>query len=184
MRLGASTQNDFSRAYTLVEVLVVISIMGLAGAMVIPAIGSADVLRVQAAVRTVVSDLTFAQADAIAMQEQRAIVFDLPTNTYQIHSISGTTIMDVLYDPFSPGKRYSVDLNDKDFGGALLSNATFGITSPNTLIFDEFGAPVDSPGGVIPIGSGRVELTGPREIFRINVDGMTGQIWTERLPLP
>ncbi|MFK7885090.1 MAG: type II secretion system protein, partial [Phycisphaerales bacterium] len=42
--------------YTLIEVLIVVVAMGIAGAVVIPSMGGAHVLKVQAAVRSVVAD--------------------------------------------------------------------------------------------------------------------------------
>jgi len=54
---------------------VTVVVLGIAGALIIPAMGQVDVLRAQAAVRTLVSDITFAQADAAATQERRAILF-------------------------------------------------------------------------------------------------------------
>ena len=64
------------RAFTLIELLIVVVLLGIAGMLVVPAMGSVGVLRIQAAVRTLVSDLTFAQGDAIAQQHavNRAVV--------------------------------------------------------------------------------------------------------------
>ena len=65
----------FARAYTLLEVLVVVTILGTAAAIVVPSMGSAGNLRVQTAVREVIADITFAQSDAVAYQTRRAIIF-------------------------------------------------------------------------------------------------------------
>jgi len=166
------------RGYTLIEVLVVVVVMGLAGALVIPAVGSTDVLRTQTAVRTLISDLTFAQSDAIALQKQRAVEFDLDNNIYRIRGVTGSTLLDVVYDPFSANKRYERSFNDPDFGGAVLTAANFNAS--NILVFDEFGAPVDGAGSITPIPSGTIEITGPKSLFTITIDGMTGQISTDR----
>ncbi|QKK08326.1 MAG: prepilin-type N-terminal cleavage/methylation domain-containing protein [Planctomycetota bacterium] len=54
-------------AYTLVELLLVILIMGIAGALVIPQTSQAHVLRIHAAVRTLVADISYAQTDAAGL---------------------------------------------------------------------------------------------------------------------
>ncbi|MEM9066347.1 MAG: prepilin-type N-terminal cleavage/methylation domain-containing protein [Planctomycetota bacterium] len=176
-----TARTQVGTGYTLIEVLVVIVVMGIAGALVIPAVGSSDVLRTQTAVRTLISDLSFAQSDAIALQQQRAVEFDTDENQYRIRGVSGTTLLDVVYDPFSANKRYELDFDDPDFGGAVLTDAEFGTGAAPLLVFDEFGAPVDGPGSVTPIPSGFIEITGPRFIFTVTVDGMTGQINTDRV---
>ncbi|MBX3362550.1 MAG: type II secretion system protein [Phycisphaeraceae bacterium] len=56
-----SLRRTTARAYTLIEVLVVVTVLGIAAALVIPEMSSAHSLRVQASVRTIVSDITFAQ---------------------------------------------------------------------------------------------------------------------------
>ncbi len=61
-----------ARAYTLVEVLVIVVILGILGTMVVPTVSPAAELRAQSAVRTLVSDITFAQSDAMAFQRARA----------------------------------------------------------------------------------------------------------------
>lgn len=62
-------------AYTLIELLIVIAILGIAGALVVPRLVARDALKLQAAVRLIVSDLSFAQSDALAHQEYRRVQF-------------------------------------------------------------------------------------------------------------
>lgn len=171
---------SIARAYTLVEILVVVTVMGIAASMVIPSIESADALRTQAAVRQLVSDLTFAQSDAIANQQQRAVVFDIDANSYEIRVVEGNQVLDVVFDPFTLGKEYRADFNDNQYGNIRLTGVDCGLDTPTILIFDEFGAPVDSAGDVTPTGRSTIEMTEPNWVFSIYVDGMTGQITTDR----
>ena len=125
--------------YTLIEVLLVIVLMGLASALVVPSLGTTDVLRVQAAVRTIVSDLNFAQSDALARQRGRAIVFDIPHNSYSIVEVRGATLNPVV------DTVYTVKLsNTRKFNDAQLVSAVFDSGS-NTLVYDELGGPVTAP---------------------------------------
>ena len=46
------------RGYTLAELIIVIGILGLAGALLVPRLINADTFTVQAAVRSVIADIT------------------------------------------------------------------------------------------------------------------------------
>lgn len=171
-----------SRGYTLVEVLVTVAIMGIAGSVVIPSMSGAGILRIQAGVRTVVSDIMFAQMDALAYQESRGIVFDTENNSYTLVAVFGAEIdpaTDALYDPRGPGQRYSVDLDDFDFGGAVLADVD--LNGGDILIFDEIGGPVASAGSDEMSSGGSLQLSGPQGRFRINIAAFSGRVTVTRL---
>ncbi|MEX0877155.1 MAG: prepilin-type N-terminal cleavage/methylation domain-containing protein [Phycisphaerales bacterium] len=171
-----------SRGYTLVEVLVVVVILGIAGALVAPSLGQVGVLRIQSAVRTVVADITFAQMDALGYQEQRAIVFDIDNNEYTLVQVNGTTIdvdNDALYDNSGPGQRYRVSLNDEIFGGTVIESVNFD--GDHILIYDEIGGPVSTPGSSNLSDGGSIVLAGPLSRFRIDVAAFTGRVTVTRL---
>lgn len=183
------------RGFTLVEMLIVVVLLGIAGAMVIPAMGSVGVLRIQAAVRTLVSDITFAQADAIAFQQRRAIVFDAPVsetdtqtprgNSYSVVQVLGGAInrtTGTLYDPSREGGRLFQSFQDDRYGGATIWFA--GFDNSNTLIFDELGSPAAATTGDAAGGGGNVRIMGPDEMFDIVVEPFTGRVTTRRLPRP
>ena len=49
------------RAYTIVELVIVVAILGIAGMLLVPNLIDRDTFAIQAAVRTVISDIVFAQ---------------------------------------------------------------------------------------------------------------------------
>jgi prepilin-type N-terminal cleavage/methylation domain-containing protein len=170
------------RGYTLVEVLVTVVIMGIAGSVVVPSMSGAGVLRIQAGVQTIVADINFAQMDALTYQQSRGIVFDTNANAYTIVEVHGGTIdpvADALYDPRGPGQRYVVDLDNYDFGGAALENIDFN--GGAVLIFDEIGGPVAASGSNEISSGGTIELAGPQGRFRINVAAFSGRVTVDRL---
>lgn len=165
------------RAYTLVEMLIVVTVLAIAGTMIIPSFASTDVLRVQGAVRTIVSDLTVAQSDAIAFQQGRGIVFyDDPANPrYVVAEVNGTTldpVLDMVLERRLGGSAFGfVQIEDINMPAA-------------TLIFDELGGPVTTPGGSTPAAAGWIDIAGSGQRFRIHVEAYTGRVTVERLPDP
>lgn len=157
-----------ARAFTLVELLIVITVLGIATAMVIPSMGSVGVLRVQAAVRTIVADVTQVQSEALAYQQGRAIVFDLESNSWSVVEVAGGEL-----NPESD-TLWTTAIKGKDFGDSRISAADFD--GDSTLIFDEMGAPVDAPQSTNSAATGTLTVTGSGQTFRITVEAYTGRV--------
>lgn len=171
-----------ARAYTLVEILVVVTVLGIAAAMVIPQMGSANVLRVQAAVRSVVADITLAQSDALAMQEARAIVFEPDENRYTLVEVVGDDIdpeANAMYESSGPGQRFVRDFDETEWGGAAITAAAFD--GDETLVFDEMGSPIQEAGDSTPGLGGTVTITGSGSVFTVSVDAYTGRVTVSRV---
>lgn len=170
------------RAFTLIELLIVVVILGIAGALVIPNMGSVQTLRVHAAVRTIVADLTFAQADAIAFQRRRAVVFNTQTQSYRLVDVVNGEVdeANTLFQIGGPGGRYTVNLSDPSFAGARMDSAQFDGDEP-VLIFDELGGPVATADGTEPGSGGRITVTGAGQRFDIIVEPFTGRIVVRRV---
>ena len=155
------------RGFTLVEVLIVVVIIGIVGAIVVPQILTAGTLGVQAAARMVIADLQFAQNDAIARQAPRRVVFESGNNLYRVTDATNITINAA----WKSGSNYVVDLDEDDrFQGVTLENINFG---GNSLVeFDALGTP--SAGGTL-------ELVTDQFRFRITVAPFTGRITAEEI---
>ncbi len=167
-----STLRRSVRAYTLIEVLIVVVILGIAASLVVPNMKGTGVLRVQAAVRTIVADIAEAQSDALAFQKGRAVVFHPDENRYAIVEINGSDVdedLDTLRETRLAGK---------DFGNFSFVSVDFD--GGQTLIFDEMGGPVTEPGGNTPAPNGVIQVTGSDQTFTITVEAYTGRITVKR----
>ena len=166
------------RGYTLVEVLVTVTILGIMGVLVIPSLDQTGILKTHAAVRTVISDLTYAQSDALAYQEGRAILFDADTNSYTLIGVTGTTIdpaTDALFNAKGPNQRYEVTLNDPRYGGSHFENIDFN--NGSLLVFDEMGGPVAAPSSTDLSTGGTVDIVGGDGTrYRLTISAFTGRI--------
>lgn len=168
-------------AYTLVEILVVVTVLGIAAMMVIPQMSSAHVLRVQAAVRSIVADITLAQSDALAMQESRAIVFDVEQNRYTLVEVVGDVVdadANAMFDSAGPGQRFVRDFDESEWGGARITAADFD--GDNILIFDELGSPIQEAGDTTPGLGGTITITGSGSVFTVSIDAYTGRVTVSR----
>lgn len=161
------------RAYTLVELIIVIVLLGIGAAMVAPSIGSTDVLRVQSAVRSVVADITFAQSDALARQQGRALVFDVPNNSYAILEVHGSTLNPEA-DTILTRRLRTIDRH----GDSHLTAAAFDGT--NVLVFDELGGTLQAPGTTTPGSGGSLTIQGSGGTFTLAVEAYTGRVVVTR----
>lgn len=177
-RAGGRASRLARRGYTLIEVLVVVTVLGIAASMVIPSFGGSDGMRVQAAVRTVVSDITFAQSDALAFQSGRAVVFHPGEGKYAVVEVRGSAIdesTDMIYDQRLQAGRY---------GNVRIASTSLGGADADTLIFDEMGAPVTDAGGSTPAGNGTIVIEGAGDRYTLTVEGYTGRVSIVRTAIP
>ena len=190
-RVGAPSAKR--AAYTLIELLLVVAILGLAASMVIPAMGQTGVLRIQSAVRTLVADITFAQADALAFQSRRVIIFgriaewDTAGGVWQTVEGNGYTVFapplgaatvdlnnDLMFDPYQTNQPLSRDFGDERFAGAVITDPDFNGTAQ--LIYDELGGPVSSLTSDDPGLPGVVTIEGPNATYVVQIEGFTGRV--------
>lgn len=195
MRMDRSAIGRRAGGFTLIELLIVVTVLGIAGVLVIPAMARVGVLRIQAAVRTVVSDITFVQSDALAYQGRRVVVFgrvvrwDEANDQWESVEGNGYTVFapppgattidpmattDVAFDPSDPDRLYSRDFDADRYAAAQIQNADFD--GDAWLIFDEIGGPVTSVSGDTPSAGGSVEVAGPDSLFDISIEPYTGQV--------
>lgn len=155
-------RNSIHRGYTLIEVLVVVTIVGIVGAIVVPQMVRPGALQIQAAARALISDLLVAQNEAIAQQSPRRVVVDVEQNLYRVADSGNTTIA----ASWQSGSQYLVDFgNDQRFQGVRLDAAD--IDGESFVEFDELGAPRN--GGTIDLVAGSLR-------YRITIAPFTGRV--------
>jgi prepilin-type N-terminal cleavage/methylation domain-containing protein len=149
-------------AFTLVELVIVVALLGILAMLVGPIVASGDGFAAAAAARAISSDIQYAQNHAIAFQEEVTVTFQPHEDTYTLSNESGP-----LIHPIS-NEAYVVDLgNQSDYAEFELLTASFG--GGQTVTFDELGSP-DNDGTVeFRIGSIRYAIdvayvTGDTEI--------------------
>ncbi len=192
MQQGANNSMKWRRSgYTLIELLLVISLLGLAGSLLVPYMVGRSSLETQAAVRMIIVDLNFAQSDALANQEFRRVHFFADGSGYCIVRVTqgdfdeqfDPDTADYLYDPLGRAgiaHQYIVNFNeDRRFEGVSVGEVS--IDGGNRYIsYDQLGGTVRS-GGSVPGTGGHIIVTSDEATYRINVSPFTGKLTVERI---
>lgn len=178
MTKSATTRKTLG--YTLIEVLLVVTIMGIAASIVVPNMLKGGTLGVQAGARMIIADLLFAQNEAMAQQSTRRIVFNPTNNSYRVEKYDSNTSAWVLeYNPSAGGagnhlQNYEMDFDeDSRFDGIEIVSADF--TGSSTVAFDDLGNP--SSGGTI-------RLKFENNAYDIKVAPFTGRVTVDRVTTP
>lgn len=178
-RTSASTVRG---AFTLVEILTVIVILGIVSAVILPQIGSRDDLRAAASARILISDLIYAQNLAISSQRTTYVRFG--TNGYGLYdSPTGST-------PIThPVNKTPYTATFGTGGSAGLANSAIDSRSfdgQDTLAFDELGAPYSynaiSTALTPLVAAGEVVVRSGVHRLRVSVEPFTGEVTVSPVP--
>ncbi|MCA9295216.1 MAG: prepilin-type N-terminal cleavage/methylation domain-containing protein [Phycisphaerales bacterium] len=169
------------RGYTLIELLIVIGLLGLAAQILIPYLNNQGNLHLQAAVRTVIADLAYAQQSAHDNQGFRRVVFFADGTGYAIVRVTDATFntafdaatADYVIDPIEGGEYI------RDFGGdgrwSGISIKDVDIDSGNSYVtYDLLGGTVSTTNS--PGTGGSVTLTADGEDYIIGIEPFTGKV--------
>lgn len=190
MRAGNRVIQSVRRGYTLIEVLIVVTILGLAGALLVPYLSSKGDFDTQAAVRTLIADINFAQSDALANQGFRRVQFFedgtgwclVRLNEDDLSSEFDPVTADYVYDPLASNSErgaYVVNLRDRQAFSSVRVTTVELDGNGRSLTFDELGGTVGSGG--MPGTGGRVILTSPEAAFQLDVSAVTGKVRVTKL---
>lgn len=170
-----SARDASVQGFTLVEILVVVIILGIASAVIIPQMGTRDDLRVAAGARVVMSDLMYAQNRAIVTQRRHYLRFagsaytlydDAAMTTPVTHPVNKTPYV-VQFGAGGQSGLDRVDIGSASFDGAA------------TLGFDELGSPfsVDGGGSEAPLlNAGSLRVFGGPFALTVSIEPYTGEI--------
>lgn len=158
-----------ARGFTLVEILIVVVIIGIAAAIAVPMMSSAGSMQARAAASMVAADLEYAKSMAISRGQIYSVVFDKVNETYQIEDKDGAVIphpvkkgFDYVVDFTTDGRLDRVDIGDVSFDGT------------SKVSFDYLGSPWNGSG--TPLNSGVITLQAGSAAETVSVEPVTGFI--------
>ena len=190
------------RGFTLVEILMVVVILGIASAVIVPQIGTRSDLKARAAARIVVADLIYAQNMAIATQKFHYVKFDTAANRYTVYDdmpvdtdgtgpLGVTGAENVIKHPVNKNN-YVVQFGaagggrvaelSLDSGGTAFNGIDLDYRPEYTICFDELGTPfVYCPDlqGRNQMINGNVRVRSGTFTLNVKVQRYTGEITIE-----
>ena len=183
-------QTEIPRArghgFTLVEILVVVIILGIAGAIIVPNLGTRDDLKSAAAARVIMADLIYTQNLAITNQGNRYMAFDVVNQKYSVTDSSGGVISHPvdhvpyiqLFSATGPGRNIPMV--------KLVSTNFVGVSGQvqKTIGFDELGTPLTySAAGVAEtMSTGSIIVQAGLFKLKVDIEPYTGQISVNKTP--
>lgn len=168
--------------YTLLELLIVVALLGMAGAILVPTLSNPDAFKAQGAVRRIIGDLSFAQSDALAQQEIRRVYFYADGSGYVILRDPFDVNTDYIYDPLAPAGQngaYIVDFaTDERWNGVSITNVDID-GGQEFISYDELGGTVTEI--MEPGTGGSIEVQSPNAHYRISIAAFTGKMTVQNL---
>ncbi|HYQ95620.1 MAG TPA: GspH/FimT family pseudopilin [Candidatus Eisenbacteria bacterium] len=162
-----------ARGFTLTELIVIMSILGILSWLAYPKVVAMDEIKLDAAARRLSADLRYAQSLAMSRRVIHGILFDPALEKYTVFAPNAAT---PITDPADRAKTMTVDYTTRtEFRGVLIQSATFGTTPGVT--FDYFGVPRDTAGADLT-SSGSVVLTYQGVSDTVIVAPQTGMVTT------
>jgi len=152
--------------FTLIELIVVIVILGIAAAIVVPMASSASGMQLRAAANMVAADLEYAKSLAIGTGQKHSWEF-VDSKSYKIVDASGATVEHpVKNSPYvvnfsGDGRLDQVSITNVDFGDSF-----------NIVGFDYLGTPSNSSSGLS--SEGVITLTAGEVSKTVRVQPVTG----------
>ena len=159
---------NYSRGFSVIEILIVLVILAIVAIVAIPIASSAAGVQLRSAANMIAADLEYAKSMAITRAQDFSVVFDSSQESYWIENPDGT----VIAHPVKKGFNYVVDLSDEGLDKVDIVNADFDSTS--TVKFDYLGSPYNSSND--PLNSGVITLQAGEVTITIAVEPVTGFI--------
>ena len=166
------------KAFTLIEILVVVVILGIAAAIVVPAIGSRSDLKATSAARMIMADLIYAQNRSISQQKPHFVRFNAGAEQYEIfEQMTPSTVY--IKHPVE-ASNFIVTLGPS--GAKAIRDVTIDTASfdgKTILMFDELGTPFAYDGGThtyTPMTNGSVVLACGELKLTIIIEPFSGEL--------
>jgi len=164
--------------FTLIEILMVVIILGIASALIVPQMGTRDDLKAAAGARVLMADLIYAQNRAITLQTMHYVQFG--ANQYAIYARDPADgVIKAVAHPINKHNRYVTRFDAESLKGVALGTVSFDGQTKKTLAFDELGTPYscDSPGvNAAALTSGSVAVSSGAFTLTVRIEPYTGEL--------
>ncbi|MDG2478074.1 MAG: hypothetical protein P8M32_09305 [Phycisphaerales bacterium] len=182
--------NSVRSAYTLGEMVIVLTILGIAATLLIPHLSDRGDTEIQAAARQLVADISWAQCDAVAGQGFRRLHFYDDGRGWCLVTVDDASFntafneATAIYadDPWRTrrgGGDFIVNfVDDTRFQTVQVVDVTTA-EGGRDLTFDRLGGTVAAPG--LGAGAASVQLSDGMDTWQVNVAPVTGRVAVARV---
>lgn len=158
-----------ARAFTIIELIVVIVIISIAALIAIPTLSSAGDSQVRSAANMIAADIEYAKNMAISRQQMYSVIFNTSSNSYKICDKVGN----VIEHPINVSSDFVVNISDESrLSQVEIISALFDST--DTLMFDYLGSPYNGLSN--SLNDGKIILDAGGYSITINVQPVTGYL--------
>ena len=153
--MSRSRRTSEPSGFTLFELLIVLTVLGIVAGTVVPAVLSLSPTQALAGARFVAADLNYVRSRAIALSKPLTVSFDLAQQRYTVSDADGP-----IAHPWAASTRFGglfvVVLDETTpFSGVRLTSANFG--GQRWIRFGTMGEPIES--GSLTVRHGREAVT-------------------------
>ena len=155
---ATSDNSAAAGGFTLVEVLMTVIVLVIAGTVVIPLMGSSNYSVAVGGARRVASDMQYAQDMAIATQKDITVTFDINRESYWLSNESGVLIHPISNNAYTTDFTADTELSQLDI---------VTVSGGGSVTFDPAGVPNLRCVVVLRAGS---------STFNVTVSSITGTV--------
>jgi prepilin-type N-terminal cleavage/methylation domain-containing protein len=164
------------RAFTLVEILMVVVILGIVAAVIVPQIGQRDDIKLASAARVIIADLSYAQSRAISSQHKHYVLLETTQYSIKSRTSPGDDLGNISH-PVNPGN-YVTAFNIGPLAGVTILETDIGGTG--AVAFDELGSPLaydaDTDAYTTLSSPGIIRIQSGDRILTISIEPYTAEM--------
>ncbi len=157
-----------SAGFTFVELMIVVTILAIAAALIVPQLGATTGNRLRSAANLLAADISFAQGESISHgDDPRAMVFDIPANTYRIARQSDLSTP--VTDPVTKRPYVTTFGQGRAAGTPGVSLVSLISDTPNQLRFGLYGE-------LSQANEASISLTADGRFIKLTIHPTTGEV--------
>lgn len=160
------------RAFTLMEVVIGMLILGIVVGLAVPMLGDTRTLSLREAARLLAADIELAQNESLTHGDDlRLVKFEPSTNSYWVATASAPDTP--IADPAGGGQLFTVFGGNRasTLGGVIIQSINLG--GDSTLKFDAFGSPDQSTDATITLA---IQAAGGTQTLTITIRAGSGEV--------
>jgi type II secretion system protein H len=166
--------------FTLIEIIIVMVIIGIAAMIAVPMFSGAADMQVRAAANRIAADLDYAKGLAVTYQKPYCVVFNTSSESYEVQEYNtGSNAFETIDNPLNTARQYTIDLaSDNNFNRVDIYSVNFDSDATDAVTFDYLGSPYHgkSTDSANALSTGQITLKAEQFTITVDVEPVTGYV--------